>query len=125
MTYGTKEEQVFLGRDFNTQKNFSDETAKLIDLEVKALVMSGHSKAHDILNENRESLERMAKALLDLEPLNLNQMKRIIDGKDPGDGVGIETDAKVSEGEPEKDSRGSEEGGDFLPDAGLPDPSPA
>ena len=43
LTYGSKEEQVFLGRDFNAQKNFSDETAKLIDLEVKALVMGGYN----------------------------------------------------------------------------------
>ena len=125
LTYGTKEEQVFLGRDFNAQKNFSDETAKLIDLEVKALVMSGYTKAHDILNENRDSLERMAKALLDMETLNLNQMKRIIDGKAPGDGGGMAADEEKSAGQPEKDARDSAEGGDFIPGTGFPDPSPA
>ena len=124
LTYGTKEEQVFLGRDFNTQKNFSDETAKLIDLEVKALVMSGYAKAHDILNENRDSLERMAKALLDLETLNLNQMKDVIDGKAPGDGGGVVAEEKKS-AKNEKNTRDVSEDGDFIPGAGLPDPSPA
>ena len=125
LTYGTKEEQVFLGRDFNTQKNFSDETAKLIDLEVKALVMSGHSKAHDILNENRNALEDMAKALLEVETLNLKQMKNIIAGKEPGDGGGMEADVQDTPQKGEEDSRDKNEGDSFIPGSGFPDPSPA
>ena len=49
LTYGAKEEQVFLGKDMSSQKNFSDQTAKLIDQEVKTLVMDGYTRATDLL----------------------------------------------------------------------------
>ncbi|MCH8157604.1 MAG: ATP-dependent zinc metalloprotease FtsH, partial [Nitrospinae bacterium] len=56
LSYGSKEEQVFLGRDFAQQKNFSDQTAKLIDQEVKAMVMGGYNKAKKVLEGSRDAL---------------------------------------------------------------------
>ena len=61
LSYGSKEEQVFLGRDFSNQKNFSDQTAKLIDQEVKTLVMGGYNRAAELLKTNRDILENLAR----------------------------------------------------------------
>ena len=127
LTYGAKEEQVFLGRDFSQQKNFSDQTAKLIDQEVKALVMSGYEKAREIINEHRDSLEKMALALLDRETLNASEIKEIIAGKVPPVGgdetkVGAEgvapSSAKTTQEKSNDDSGG-------IMGGGLPDPHPA
>ena len=85
LTYGAKEEQVFLGKDFSSQKNFSDQTAKLIDQEVKTLVMGGYTRATELLKQNRDKLEEMAQALLEHETLNAKNIQNILDGKDISD----------------------------------------
>lgn len=125
LTYGTKEEQVFLGRDFNNQKNFSDETAKLIDNEVKELVMDGYNKAKTLIEENRDALERLAQGLLETETVGYKEMKALITNDTSGDGnAPIETDTNPSE-ETEKGKQAdkSDEGGLFP--GGMPDPTPA
>lgn len=128
LTYGTKEEQVFLGKDFSAQKNFSDETAKLIDLEVKALVMGGYNKATELLTANRDALERLAKALLDRETLDLKEIKLIMANKpldsndDEGTGDGIPLS---SEEAPKTDSGAKPIDDEGLIGGGMPDPSPA
>jgi cell division protease FtsH len=121
ITYGHKEEQVFLGRDFNAQKNFSDETAKLIDLEVKALVMGGYNRAKTLLEENRDILEKIALALLEHETLNAVEINEIIKGKPVSDvlgNVGVEP-VKL------KDKAKPEGAGGLIGGAGYPDPQPA
>ncbi|MEE8128093.1 MAG: ATP-dependent zinc metalloprotease FtsH [Nitrospinaceae bacterium] len=133
LTYGTKEEQIFLGRDFNTQKNFSDETAKLIDLEVKALVMGGYNTAMDLLTTNRESLEKLFQGLLEHETLDLKEISEIIDGKPPESGDDETPKEEPSEeallAQKEKKSKkksGSLDDSDgLLGGSGMPDPSPA
>ena len=125
LTYGSKEQQVFLGMD-TKQKHFSEETANAIDQEVRALVMGGYEKAREILTDNRDSLEKMAIALLDRETLTGLEIKEIIDGKiPPEDGIKtkVETEGtvpsiKISQKKPNDDS------GDIM-GGGLPDPQPA
>ena len=127
LSYGSKEEQVFLGRDFANQKNFSDQTAKLIDQEVKTLVMGGYNRATELLKKNRDTLENLAQALLERETLTGDEVKNIIDGKN-------DFDSDFSGGEPQKiqpevsadklkTKTDSEEG--LLGDSGMPDPTPA
>ena len=127
LSYGSKEEQVFLGRDFSNQKNFSDQTAKLIDQEVKTLVMGGYNRATELLKKNRDILENLAQALLERETLTGDEVKNIIDGKN-------DFDSDSSGGEPQKiqpevsadklkTKTASEEG--LLGDSGMPDPTPA
>ncbi len=127
LSYGSKEEQVFLGRDFSNQKNFSDQTAKLIDQEVKTLVMGGYNRASELLKRNRDILENLAQALLERETLTGDEVKNIIDGKN-------DFDSDSSGGEPQKiqpevsadklkTKTDSEEG--LLGDSGMPDPTPA
>ncbi|HIL27306.1 MAG TPA: ATP-dependent metallopeptidase FtsH/Yme1/Tma family protein, partial [Nitrospinaceae bacterium] len=89
LTYGSKEQQVFLGME-SKQKHFSEETANSIDQEVRALVMGGYEKAQEIITDHRDSLEKMAIALLDRETLTGSEIKEIIDGKVPPVG-GIKT----------------------------------
>ena len=126
LTYGTKEEQVFLGKDFSSQKNFSDQTAKLIDQEVKTLVMGGYTRATELLTQNRDKLEEMAQALLEHETLNAKNIQNILDGKDISDNEdsGPTQNLKKDETPTEKikPKSDSEEG---LIGGGMPDPSPA
>lgn len=125
LTYGSKEEQVFLGKDFSQQKNFSDQTAKLIDQEVKALVMGGYEKAREIITEHRDSLEKMALALLDRETLNASEIKDIIDGKiPPADGQETKTKPEgVVSSSKKTQSKADGDSGEIMGD-GLPDPHP-
>lgn len=126
LTYGSKEEQVFLGKDFSQQKNFSDQTAKLIDQEVKALVMSGYNNAHEILTENRDKLENLALALLDRETLGAKEIQDIIDGKeppvDPPEDELSGDKTRVRSAKPEPKPKDDSEG---IMGGGLPDPHPA
>jgi cell division protease FtsH len=124
LTYGSKEEQVFLGRDMSNQKNFSDETAKLIDQEVKNLVMGGYKKAHKIITEHRDSLEKMALALLDRETLNASEIKDIIAGKTPPSGGQEEKNKSSTISAKEIQNKTDEGSGDIM-GGGLPDPHPA
>jgi len=127
LSYGSKEEQVFLGKDFSSQKNFSDQTAKLIDQEVKTLVMGGYNKATELLQNNRDILENLSQALLERETLTGKEVNNIIDGKDDsdpdssdGEQQKITPEAPV---EKRKTKTDSEEG--LLGGGGMPDPSPA
>jgi len=126
LTYGAKEEQVFLGGGMNKQNNLSDETAKLIDQEVKALVMDGHTRATDLLTKNRDVLEKMAQALLERETLDGQDIKDIIAGKDISDDEGSGSSQKIK---PEKlpvDKKKSEsDTEEGLMGGGMPDPTPA
>jgi cell division protease FtsH len=127
LTYGSKEEPIFLGRDIGNNKNFSDETAKLIDQEVKALVMGGYKTAHKIITDHRDSLEKMALALLDRETLNLAEINEIIEGKSPpNDESG---DSPIPDSVPIKNDNSkakSSDGSDgIMGGEQLPDPHPA
>jgi len=128
LTYGTKEEQPFLGKDFSSQANFSDQTAKLIDQEVKSLVMGGYEKATELLKTNLDKLETMAQALLEHETLNAQEVKNIIDGKnifddeDSGTPKNLKPDEESSSIEKKKPKADSEDG---LIGGGMPDPAPA
>jgi cell division protease FtsH len=81
LTFGKKEEQIFLGREISQHRDFSEETAREIDSEVRRLVNTGYEKAKNIILENREALIRIAQALLEREVLDANELKLIIEGK--------------------------------------------
>ena len=81
LAFGKNQQEIFLGRDLATQRDFSEDTAIKIDQEVKKFVMTGYQRAKDILNTNREVLVRIAEALLVRESLDANEVKLLIDGK--------------------------------------------
>ena len=81
VTYGANQEEVFLGRDFNSQKNYSEETAALIDEEVKSIITEAYSKAEKILKENIDKLHETAKVLIEKEKINSEEFDAIFEGK--------------------------------------------
>ena len=78
ITYGNDQEEVFLGRDFTQQKNFSEETAGLIDEEVKKIVDTAYQRAVDILNEHMDQLHKVAGVLLDKEKIDGDEFEQIM-----------------------------------------------
>jgi len=82
MTFGKKEEQIFLGREIAQHRDFSDDTARQIDAEVRAFVDAGYKSAYTILESNQDIMHRMAAALLERETLDAAEIKLIIEGKE-------------------------------------------
>ena len=78
ITYGSGQEEVFLGRDFTQQKNFSEETSGLIDEEVKTIIDTAYQKTVDILNENMEKLHKVAGVLLEKEKIDGEEFAEIM-----------------------------------------------
>ncbi|HWR36533.1 MAG TPA: ATP-dependent zinc metalloprotease FtsH [Clostridia bacterium] len=81
ITFGKKEEQIFLGREISQHRDFSEATAIQIDEEVKRFVNNGYQSAYEILNSNHEVMHNIAKALLEREVLDANELQAIIEGK--------------------------------------------
>jgi len=69
VTFGKREEHIFLGREISQPKDFSEETAKTIDAAIKNLVMSAYQRAKDLLNAHLTELQALAQALLEKETL--------------------------------------------------------
>jgi len=82
LTFGKKEEQIFLGREIAQHRDYSEATAIKIDEEVKRLVGKGYETAKGILAANHDTLVRIALALLEREVLDANEIKMIIEGKE-------------------------------------------
>ena len=70
MTFGKKEEQIFLGRDFTQQQDYSESTAVEIDMEVRRIIQECYNRAREILTTNMDVLHRMARELLEKEVLD-------------------------------------------------------
>ncbi|HEX7416254.1 MAG TPA: ATP-dependent zinc metalloprotease FtsH, partial [Smithellaceae bacterium] len=70
LSYGKKEEQIFLGREFATNRDYSEETAKNIDMEVVSIVKQNYEKAKKLLTDHIEILHKIAAELLEKEVLN-------------------------------------------------------
>jgi len=82
ITFGKKEEQIFLGREISQHRDFSEETAQKIDEEVRRFVDDGYNSARHILETNRPVLEKIAIALLEREVLDASEIQMIIEGKE-------------------------------------------
>ncbi|WP_346771764.1 ATP-dependent zinc metalloprotease FtsH [Anoxynatronum buryatiense] len=80
MTFGSDEDEVFLGRDFTSKRNYSEDVAKVIDEEIRRLVDQGYHQAEKLLTENMALLHSIANALLKLETLNADEYIRIFKG---------------------------------------------
>jgi cell division protease FtsH len=82
LAFGKKEEAIFLGREIAQHRDFSEDTAVQIDKEVKRIVSHAYDNAKKLLESNRETLESIAKALLDREVLDANEVKLLMEGKE-------------------------------------------
>ena len=81
LTFGKKEEQIFLGREFAQHRDYSEETARLIDNEIRTIVTHSYEKAKDILQRNMAVLHQLANSLLEKEVLDSRQIDSIIKGE--------------------------------------------
>ncbi|MBI5233247.1 MAG: cell division protein FtsH, partial [Deltaproteobacteria bacterium] len=81
LSFGKKEEHIFLGKEMAQRRDFSEETAELIDSEIKGIVMENYTRAKDLLKESIDVLHRLAEALLEKEVLGTEEIDRIIFGK--------------------------------------------
>jgi cell division protease FtsH len=78
MSYGKKEEHIFLGREIAQHRDYSEQTAQKIDAEVKKIVVEANDKVTRLLEENRDILKAIADELLERETIILDDMDRII-----------------------------------------------
>jgi cell division protease FtsH len=81
LTYGKKEEQIFLGKEFNRHQDYSEATALRIDGEIKRIVTSQYERATRVLTDNKGMLVRVAELLLEHEVLDALQLKQILAGE--------------------------------------------
>ncbi len=79
MAYGTNDEEVFLGRDFNKIRNYSEEVAAKIDAEMRRIIDSAYHKTETLLSENMEKLHRVAQALLEKETISGKEFEVLFD----------------------------------------------
>jgi cell division protease FtsH len=83
MVYGENEGEVFLGRSITTHKNVSEATLQKVDAEIRRIIDTQYKLARRLLEENRDKVEAMAKALLEWETLDAEQINDIMAGKPP------------------------------------------
>jgi cell division protease FtsH len=87
LTFGKKEEQIFLGREISQHRDYSELTAQKIDEEVRNIITSSYDKTSKLITDNMEILNRMANALLDKETLDGKDIDKIMKGNgDPAEG---------------------------------------
>jgi cell division protease FtsH len=80
ITFGKKEEQIFLGREIAQHQDYSEDTAIKIDQEVKRIVMEQYNRARQVILENKDALIRLAEALLERESLDSLEIRRLVAG---------------------------------------------
>ena len=98
LAYGEEEEEVFLGRSVTQHKNVSDETAHIIDEEIRLFIDRNYDRARQILEQNSDKLEMMADALMKYETIDEAQIRDIMAGKPPGPPDGWEDDSEPKPG---------------------------
>ena len=98
LAYGEEEEEVFLGRSVTQHKGLSDDTAHAIDEEVRAFIDRNYERAEQILKANLDKLHAMAEALVKYETIDSEQIKDIMEGRDPRPPAGWDNDEPDSPG---------------------------
>jgi len=81
LTFGERDDLIFLGRDLAVNKNFSERTSERIDDEVKKIIMRNYNRTQDLIEKNKDKLVKIAEALLEKEVLSSEEINQIVDGK--------------------------------------------
>jgi cell division protease FtsH len=100
LTFGKKEEQIFLGREIAQHQDYSEDTALKIDQEVKRFITDNYQRAHHLLYGAKDKLLQMAEALLAREVLDADQVKRLAAGLPLDDPKPVAARSAVEEDEP-------------------------
>jgi cell division protease FtsH len=123
LTFGKKEENIFLGREMTQRQDYSEETSQAIDTEVRRIVMDGYATAHKLLSEHLEQLKGIAEALLEHETIDGEDIDRLMKG-DKLDRRPPRPPAVKQEARPEAHGAKEKRGGSiFAPP--LPEPEKA
>ncbi len=80
LTFGRKQELVFLGREIGEQRNYSEEVAQVIDEEIRRIISEAHEKARSVLTQHKDTLVRLAKKLIEVETLEGEELERVLSG---------------------------------------------
>ncbi len=96
LTYGKKEEQIFLGREIAKHRDFSEETARQIDMAVKEIILEASDKVTELLENHKDILKRMADELLEKETIVLEDIQRILAELRPGEHTFEQSAEKVA-----------------------------
>jgi cell division protease FtsH len=81
VAYGENSQEVFLGHSVTQSKNLSEETARLIDSEIRGIIDRAYARATQLLTDNRDELERLAKGLLEYETLSGDEIRTVLRGE--------------------------------------------
>jgi len=81
LTFGKREDMIFLGKEITSSKDYSDQTALVIDGEVRSIIEKAHEQALRLLRENLDKLHLLAKTLLERETIDGDQMNRLLHGE--------------------------------------------
>lgn len=93
MQFGQAQGQVFLGRDLNNEQNYSDKIAYEIDVEIQTIIKDCYARAKNLLTEHRDKLDIIANTLLEVETLDAEQIKHLVDhGRLPDRKVSVDND---------------------------------
>ena len=82
LTFGQKEEQIFLGKEFARHKDYSEETARQIDSEIRRIVNENYEKARKIIKDHKDTMTHIAEALLERETLDAGEIEALIEGRE-------------------------------------------
>ncbi len=113
LAYSEEEGEVFLGRSVTQHKSVSEETAHLIDEEIRSVIDRNYDRAERILREHMEQLKVMAEALMTYETIDRHQIDDIMEGRTPGapDGWDDQNGGGATEIKPARGSKGVSDGG--------------
>ncbi len=117
--FGHNQGQPFLGREFSSEPDYSDEIAREIDLEIRQIVETAHRQAHDILNEHRDSLNTISEILLRRETIEADQFEALLAGRTETDVFGDTAPALPPAPEPPAKPGRSDESPGFFPRPGF------
>ncbi len=104
MVYGENESEVFLGRSVTTHKNVSEATMQKVDMEIRRIIDEQYALARKLIEENRDKVEIMTKALLEWETIDSEQIKDIMEGRPPRPPQPPQSSASVKEKEGKQSS---------------------
>jgi cell division protease FtsH len=124
LTFGKKEEQIFLGREIAQHRDFSEETAIKIDEQVKKIITAQFERAKTIIEDNRDTLVRLAECLLERETLDGVEIRRIVAGLTLDDAQPV-TDAGSDEDRPQLKEPAAKPLKPILPPITGGNPAPA
>jgi cell division protease FtsH len=108
--FGHDRTQPFLGREFSSEPDYSDEIAREIDDEIRRVVEEAHQTAKDILTENREAMERISKILLERETIDAEQFEQLLAGKSEDEVFPEEEEPRAPAPPPQPEEKPQREG---------------